>query len=574
MQCMFLFKDLSLASLHDRLKELSKSTCIINSNMRQQNLPSTAQWMPTVTQPYSMITSPCRNVKVALLGLLSDEPNVFRDNTFRGVPITNVLDTYTEMRQQIFNTWGATYDGGGAYKASNGDPGGTCSGNNNDKTGNCMISNLADICCIPITHQSIHRDRELAQYMLQEPQLEQQQQKLGLIIGGHDHDPYDEYIRDAKGIDGRGNDDGDSKIRILKSGMDANAANLIDLVFALPDHATDTDNGFENRSSSRRPQLVDIQSELVEMKQWEPSIVLQGVVDKHMSVVKALEHEIIVDVDATDLLAPGEELSSEYTRYKQTTVGRIFCSMIKEELEVDAAIINGATIKGERTYETGQISYADLKKELPFPTKIVVVPMSRWELQCAIDYSRTSSPEGNKSESEKTREGTEENNNGTTFPRRGYLQVDTQFEARGAHTGGPDDTLHVAVPRNLLNGFCNITPLMDVGDQLKSKGLFPADDDYVPAIDLIVRHSCKNRWFQIYQNLEHSFEELDINHDGVLDRDEVKQMMTEMLGHEPPDFVVDDMIASIDTDENGVIDMGEFSYLLATMEREHGWKQF
>ena len=34
------------------------------------------------------------------------------------------------------------------------------------------------------------------------------------------------------------------------------------------------------------------------------------------------------------------------------------------------------------------MSYAQLKKELPFPTKIVVVPMTRSEVQEAIYYSR------------------------------------------------------------------------------------------------------------------------------------------------------------------------------------------
>jgi hypothetical protein len=36
----------------------------------------------------------------------------------------------------------------------------------------------------------------------------------------------------------------------------------------------------------------------------------------------------------------------------------------------------------------------------------------------------------------------------------------------------------------------------------------------------------------------------------------------------------DDMIAAIDADENGVVDPGEFSYFLATMERERGMIRF
>jgi Ca2+-binding EF-hand superfamily protein len=45
-------------------------------------------------------------------------------------------------------------------------------------------------------------------------------------------------------------------------------------------------------------------------------------------------------------------------------------------------------------------------------------------------------------------------------------------------------------------------------------------------------------------------------------------MMARFLGHEPPDFVVDDMIDAIDVGADGVVDAGEFSFVMATMERE------
>jgi Ca2+-binding EF-hand superfamily protein len=64
------------------------------------------------------------------------------------------------------------------------------------------------------------------------------------------------------------------------------------------------------------------------------------------------------------------------------------------------------------------------------------------------------------------------------------------------------------------------------------------------------------------------FDDLDLNKDGYLDRSEIKQMMTRVLGYEPAEFVIEDMIRSIDKDDNGRVDPGEFSYLLATMERE------
>ena len=66
-----------------------------------------------------------------------------------------------------------------------------------------------------------------------------------------------------------------------------------------------------------------------------------------------------------------------------------------------------------------------------------------------------------------------------------------------------------------------------------------------------------------------SFRHFDLNHDGMLDRHEIKIMMEDALGYEPADFVVDDMIGSIDLDENGMIDHNEFNILLSQMEREN-----
>jgi hypothetical protein len=431
---------------------------------------------------------------VALMGLLSDEPGVFRDNTFKKIPIDNVLDTYSDLYQQLIPT------------------------------------GQADLL-VPLTHESIVRDRELAKHMLT-------LDSAGLIIGGHEHEPYNEWISDADKSELSG-------VRITKSGMDANAASMIDL-------------SFEVFSNGDPPKLAEIEYELVEIKNLDPSFIVQQIVDKHMSVIKAMEDEYIIDGDSTNILPPGVPLSSERTRFQQTTVGGIFCQMIKDEMEVDVAIVNGATIKGGKRYDNNKISYAELKKELPFPTKMVVVPMKRWELAEAIHYSRTAFENGMDLDAQEV-------------PRRGYLQVDWAFDQMGQTNGGHDDVLQVALPRNLMNGFCKIEPLMDMGARLKKEGTFPGSEDYVPAIDLIVRHLCKNRWFQIINSVT-SFEELDLNNDGVLDRDEIKQMMKRVTGHEPADFVIDDMIASIDKDENGVIDMGEFSYLLATMEREqHHW---
>lgn len=444
----------------------------------------------------SIVTSPS-GARIRLCGLLSDEPSMFRDGTFRGVPIASVTDTYTEL-----------------YK-------------NDDDA--CFL--------LPLTHQTMERDIELAEHMLT---LFPPTHERGLILGGHEHLPYNQTITSDTSASTC------STVQILKSGCEAAKVNLVDLVFDAADPT----------------RLVDCQAELIDMADYAPSPVVSTLVQQHQSVLAELEHEDILH--APPLCLREQPLSSRGSRYRQTTVGSVFCDAIKHELEVDVCVINGATIKGETEYEgTNSMSYGALQKELPFPTKMVVVPMKRWELQEAVRYSRTKNPP-----LQLDADGKSTETDSDPVERKGYLQLDVDFDRVGYHSGYYNDDLMVAVPRNLLNGFCKIKPLMVVAERLKTLGKFPADDDFIRAIDLIVRHCCKEQWFEMVAQAP--FQELDEDGKGFLNRSDVKRLLQKAIGHEPADFLVDDMIAAIDTDGNGIIDADEYSHLLAHMEREHG----
>jgi hypothetical protein len=451
-----------------------------------------APWFKEVFHPWSVLQTPCRKVTVAMGGFLSDEEGVFRDNTFKGAHIGDVTKAFDRV-----------------YRES-------------------VLNGPADVF-LPVTHQTIYRDTLFAKHVLQT------QPGLTLVLGGHEHSHYDLIVKsDNERFP-------DRSARILKGDSDATSVNLVDLTFDIVNDQFQT---------------VEIDASLIDITAYEPSKVVQSIVDSHMSLLDSLDHETIVNAD--NLLPPGTPLSSERTRYSQTTVGSVLCQAIKEELEVDVAVINGATIKGNKRYEGSVMSYAQLKEELPFPTKMVVVPMKRWELQQAIYYSRTNPPSSNDIEEPE---------------RKGFLQVDVDFDRLGSHTGGQEDELLVALPRNLLKGFCKILPLMDIGDRLEKVGSLDLENhNFVPAIDLVVRHFCKEQWYELVH--DNTFESLDRGDKGFLSREDVKTMMHKALGHEPAAFLVDDMISSIDADNNGVIDPGEFSHLLAQMERDHGMIKF
>ena len=94
--------------------------------------------------------------------------------------------------------------------------------------------------------------------------------------------------------------------------------------------------------------------------------------------------------------ATGKELSlsSELTRFEQTTVGALLCTAIRSELDVDVCVTNGAPIKGSKAYKDGTLSYDELRQELPFPLKMIIVEMTQKQLREAIEYSRTNIEQG------------------------------------------------------------------------------------------------------------------------------------------------------------------------------------
>mmetsp|Transcript_25666 Transcript_25666/g.46337 ORF Transcript_25666/g.46337 Transcript_25666/m.46337 type:complete len:109 (-) Transcript_25666:51-377(-) len=102
---------------------------------------------------------------------------------------------------------------------------------------------------------------------------------------------------------------------------------------------------------------------------------------------------------------------------------------------------------------------------------------------------------------------------------------------------------------------------MDLQHELESRNAFSNEDDYIKAVDLIVRYCCKNRWATIAKKI--SFADLDENKDGSLSREEIHAGIKLVLGEEPSNALMDGMLAAIDDDANGIIDEDEFNRMLS-----------
>ena len=484
--------DLQINVLKDRLNELQRrgSVKVLNSNISGLSRHSSEM---------DFITSECKSVSVALIGLMSDESDMFRDGKFRGLSIKNVLKTYAEISDQLDNL---------------------------------ATNNVS--CIVPLTHQSLQGDLNLAHWMMKFP-------RRGVVLGGHEHIKIHESV--SKDISDQ------DPIQVVKTGMNAQRAAIVDLQFQ--------NNSLQN---------VNVNFEQLEGGHYHPCPIVKTIVDKRLSALDSLKDFTVIDAKSmlseyfTDpSTGKSLPLSSELSRFQETTVGSFFCTAVKQELDADVCVINGAPMLASKTYKNGVMSYQQLKSELPFPLKIIVVKMTRKQLRNAIEFSRDNVEEG------KSARVLEDGR----VERRGYLHTDFEYRRqmldRETHWC-EDDIIMVALPRNLLKGFCQIQPLMDLNKELEEKNAIPNEDDFIKAVDIIVRFCCKDRWSAIGSQL--SFAELDLDSDGVLSPHEIQEATKLILGEEQATKeLVNSMIEAIDTNADGQIDEDEWNQILSRIRR-------
>ena len=337
---------------------------------------------------------------------------------------------------------------------------------------------------VALTHQSIDADLELSRAGC-----------VDLVVGGHEHEPF---------LEGEA-------CRVVKTGQDAVRAAVIDL---------------------------DVSGAIV-VTSIKFEVVTRLAPHAGAAAAAAEQKAFLTSLDNEKILSSDEVLSSERTRFQQTTVGRLLCSAVRDWFGCDAAMINGGTIKGGTTYATPALSLLDLRRELPFPTKMVVVDLPGSVLRDAIAHSRKGEPDDE---------------------RRAFLQVCDAVDVDDrdrvvAVNGEPLDMeklYHVALPRNLCKGLFNIKPLVTWAEATD----LPAEDDFVPAMNcVLLRHS-----YALWRRLG-EFDDIDTNHDGVITVDEVRDAITQRRGGvEPPKILLDNVMEALDADHSGTINRNEFAH--------------
>lgn len=350
---------------------------------------------------------------------------------------------------------------------------------------------------IALTHQSLSDDRALAE---QRGDL-----RLPLIVGGHEHTP---VLLDVNGT------------WIVKAGSEASSAVITELTW----------------SSTGDPPTVT--TRLEDVTQWPEDAGVRARVDMHMARVRELS-------SATLLKIKGEPLSSVGTRSRQTSMGTLICTRLRDALGADCCLFNGGGIRGSRTY-TERLTYGDIEAEVPFDNEVVVVSMKGRVIRDAVAASRAKAP----------------------VESGGFLQVDDRMVVEGTEVvaidGAPIDLereYSVALVRELLLGLDRVEPLVRWAEE-NPKLVPPADSGREPKV-LLVQSFAVELWRELG-----GFDALDADGDNKITASEIAAAIMQTRPSQAPSPVLAELVVrAVDADADRVISREDAEALRVAEER-------
>lgn len=404
-----------------------------------------ARWLSTNVSGFSLPDHEVidvAGVKVGLIGVVTDDPALYRRSPFGGAPI--------EPPNKTALAWAARLASGGCESV------------------------------IALTHQSLTEDRVLAASGV-----------FPVIVGGHEHEAHCEQI---------------GRTSVVKAGSDALQAAIIDLTWPGP--------------------AVSVRFVPVSLYPEDPEV--RARVDGHMAKVVALHSATLLK------LAPGQTLSSVDSRRKQTSLGALLCSRIRDTLGAECALFNGGGVRGSKDYSE-RFTYGDLEVEVPFDNEIVVVSLPGRVLDEAIFASRAHAPVAS----------------------GGFLQtcdnvvvVDKHVAQVGEALFHPASVYRVAMPRDLLTGMDHIEPLEKFAQEYPALIPPPLSGRGVKLV--LVEAFARSIWEQLG-----GFDAVDLNQDGRVTQEEIKEAVARTL-REPPSPVTAALIVSaLDQDQDSSVSREE-----------------
>jgi Ca2+-binding EF-hand superfamily protein len=273
--------------------------------------------------------------KVGLLGLLTEDPSIYRPGVFGGAAIDPVL---------------------------------TCCSEYINQRGRDGLDPSSVDLIIPVTHQRMSDDRTFCE-------------KFGgtlfpLVLGGHDHEAFDDVCNGS---------------RIIKVGMDAVKTAIIDITWT---STTSTSSSETTAAGTILQQPPTIQIELVDTASFPPNPAVAERVQGHQRILQELEIAKLFRFE--DWLPPNADdegilFSTEQNRLRPNPYGTtILASILRMGMKCHCALLNGGNVRAARTYPSTQewFTWKDLKAEIPYSAEFHAMHLPGHLIEAMINHSR------------------------------------------------------------------------------------------------------------------------------------------------------------------------------------------
>lgn len=357
-----------------------------------------------------------------------------------------------------------------------------------------------------MTHQVMPFDRDMANECGAD---------FPIIVGGHDHQPYLETVNGCV---------------ITKQGADATIVGVVDLTWPTPD----TPGGAPTVEVKQLPSA-----------DFAPDADCQKLVEKHKSVLKSLDFAKLC------MLPESAALNSKGIRLAQTTMGTLLCTALRDSLMADCAVINAGNIRGNTLYDESKhsITYADLKSEIPFDSKVTVVPLPGRVINEVVAFTRQFALQDPPVEKGMYAQL----DDGMTWSK----ETNAVLTIAGAPLE-PEKIYRCAVLYLVaMKGIDGVEPLADwVKENAEGNPEVQTDEEAAPgAKEVLVEHFSRAVWWNVVKAA--GFDEIDRDSSGTITREELSKALEEYYGHDMGHLVLDNLMSVADANGDGVIDRME-----------------
>jgi 2',3'-cyclic-nucleotide 2'-phosphodiesterase (5'-nucleotidase family)/Ca2+-binding EF-hand superfamily protein len=444
------------------------SFCWINTNMRDLD-----ENLGAITSPYDVVVVSNDSdagdhftKRVGLLGLLTDDPGLYRPDAFGGASIQPILEA----------------------------------------TDFCLKSELPQDLdlVIPLTHQRIVEDRDFAN--------KYGGQVFPIIIGGHDHEIYDEVHNDS---------------RIVKTGHDAIHTAIIDVKWAIR----------EDRTVAEQP-VIDVA--MIPTNSYKQCPEIASIVEGHERVLQELERAKIFRFQdwSLDKTSSPEPFSTENNRLGNTTGSTILCTLLRMAMRSSLAITNAGSIRGNKTYPLEQewFTWSDLKAELAFSTNMVALELPGKVIEDMITESRA----GIRCDPPVARGGYLHH-----CDKVNYDNESCKILTIAGMAFDPNALYLTTLPAQFFEGIDNHVPLLEWAEQ---NNVHVDDECGKPAKVAMIEMFAALMWLDMG-----SFADIDRDGDGVLTHEEVKVRAAQVFGDDIADLVMESVMGVADLSRDGTI---------------------